>query len=129
MKQQLQKLKDEIIRMSETAIAFWRDRLLPWLKALTFWKAVAILVTAAGAAIILLAFLFLVLSFGLPTVESLKDYKPLPGTTIYAADGRVLGRITVEKGVHVPLARVPKFLIDAVLATEDPRFYQHHGLD
>jgi penicillin-binding protein 1A len=136
MKQLIEKLKDlkdrTIASARETASAamdFWSDSALPWLRALTFWKAVALLAAAAGAGIILLAFLFLILSFGLPTVESLKDYKPLPGTTIYAEDGRVLGRITVEKGVYVPLARVPKFMKDAVLATEDPRFYQHHGLD
>src|SRR5512134_4203042 len=124
MKLSLQNVKEELIRLRESVMTFWRDRLLPWLRTLTFWKAMAILAAAAGTGIILLAFLFLILSFGLPTVESLKDYKPLPGTTIYAADGRVLGRITIEKGVYVPLARVPKFLIDAVLATEDPRFYQ-----
>ncbi len=132
MKELLQKLndlKDRTLAAARATRDFWFNSALPWLKALTFWKAAAILVAAAGAGIILLAFVFLVLSFGLPTVESLKDYKPLPGTTIYADDGRVLGRITVEKGVPVPLARVPKFLIDAVLATEDPRFYQHHGLD
>lgn len=129
LKQQIQKLKDLVLRLRGKAMALWRDRLLPWLRALTVWKAVAILAATAGAGIILLASLFLVLSFGLPTVESLKDYKPLPGTTIYANDGRVLGRITIEKGVYVPLKRVPKFLIDAVLATEDPRFYEHHGLD
>ena len=39
------------------------------------------------------------------------------------------GQIRIEKGVHVPLARIPKSLKDAILATEDPRFYQHKGID
>ena len=81
------------------------------------------------AGVLFLALLFFILSFGLPTVESLKDYKPSPGTTIYAEDGRVLGQIKIEKGTYVPLTRIPKFMKDALLATEDPRFYQHTGID
>jgi penicillin-binding protein 1A len=129
MKQTIQKLKDLLARLGGKAQFFWASRALPWLKALTVRKALALLAAAAAAGVIFLALVFFILSFGLPTVESLKDYKPLPGTTILAEDGRVLGRITVEKGVYVPLARIPKFMKDAVLATEDPRFYQHHGLD
>jgi len=75
------------------------------------------------------ALMFFYFSFGLPTVESLKDYKPSAGTVILADDGRVLGQIKIEKGTYAPLSRVPKFLKDALLATEDPRFYQHKGLD
>ena len=128
-----QKLKDRLLAAGKQAVDVllrsWRETALPWLRALTFKKAMIILAVAFSSGIILLALLFLVLSFGLPTVESLKDYKPLPGTTIYAEDGRVLGKITVEKGVYVPLSRIPKSLQNAVLATEDPRFYQHHGID
>ncbi|OGW33549.1 MAG: hypothetical protein A2X58_07930 [Nitrospirae bacterium GWC2_56_14] len=92
-------------------------------------KALALLVVAFAAGVLLVALLFFIFSFGLPTVEALKDYKPSAGTVILAEDGRVLGQIKIEKGAYVPLARVPKFLKDALLATEDPRFYQHKGLD
>ena len=108
---------------------FWFTIAVPWLKALTPQKALALLIVAFAAGVLLIALLFFIFSFGLPTVESLKDYKPSAGTVILAEDGRVLGQIKIEKGTYVPLARVPKFLKDALLATEDPRFYQHSGLD
>jgi len=120
----------ELLRKAGNALKdFWLNRAEPWLRALTVKKVIVIFVLGGAAGFLLIALLFFALSFGLPTVESLKDYKPLPGTTIYAEDGRILGQIKVEKGVHVPLSRIPKFLVNAVLATEDPRFYQHHGLD
>lgn len=120
----------EFIRMLGTFIsALWRERALPWLRAMTVKKALGLSIMAFFAGVLVISLLFFILSFDLPTVESLKDYKPSPGTTIYADDGRVLGQIRIEKGVYVPLSRIPKHMINALLATEDPRFYQHHGLD
>lgn len=107
----------------------WQGRVFPWLKALTFKKAKLILLGCLVAGILSIVLLFFILSFNLPTVEALKDYKPSPGTTIYAEDGRVVGQIRIEKGVYVPLARIPQHLKNAILATEDPRFYQHSGID
>jgi penicillin-binding protein 1A len=109
--------------------AFWSMIALPWIKNLTPKKVLKIAGITFVAGVLCVVLLFVVLSFGLPTVESLKDYKPSPGTIIYAEDGRVLGQVRIEKGSYVPLARVPKFLKDAVLATEDPRFYEHQGID
>ena len=86
-----------------------------------------LIVSSAG--ILFVVLLFFILSFNLPTVESLKDYKPSPGTTIYAEDGRVVGQIRIEKGVYVPLQKIPQHMKNAILATEDPRFYQHSGID
>lgn len=109
--------------------AFWLNTAEPWLRGLTVKKIIVLLIVGAGFAALFIALLFFVLSFNLPTLEALKDYKPLPGTVILADDGRVLGQIKFEKGVYTPLRRIPKFMINAVLATEDPRFYQHTGID
>ncbi len=108
---------------------FWFTIAVPWVKGLTPRKALKLLALACVAGVLFVALLFYVLSFGLPTVESLKDYKPSAGTTIYAEYGRVLGQVRLEKGVYVPLSRIPKYMKDALLATEDPRFYQHGGID
>jgi len=109
--------------------AFWFMIAVPWLKNLTPIKALKLLGIAVVAGVIFVALLFFIFSFGLPTVDSLKDYKPSPGTVILAEDGRVLGHIRIEKGVYVPFKRIPKFMVNALLATEDPRFYQHGGID
>ena len=124
-----QKLLDLLNSIGRFLLAFWQGSALPWLRAMTFRKALMLLGALFLAGLLFIILLFVVLSFNLPTVEALKDYKPSPGTTIYAEDGRVLGHIRIEKGVYVPLARIPKYMKDALLATEDPRFYQHGGLD
>lgn len=108
---------------------FWFSYAAPWLKALTPLKVLMLLVMAFVSGVLFVALLFFILSFGLPTVESLKDYKPSAGTMILAEDGRVLGQIKIEKGAFVPYERIPKYMVNALLATEDPRFFEHTGID
>ncbi len=65
----------------------------------------------------------------LPKIYALKDYRPPPGTAVYSSDDHLLGRIKAEKGIYVPLSRIPDNLKYAVLAVEDAKFYRHEGLD
>ncbi len=129
MKTLIQKLGSLFSAAAEKVQRFWETRALPWLRTLTIKKIVLMAAIAAVAGVLFIALMFLILSFGLPTVETLKDYKPSSGTVILSEDGRVLGQIRYEKGIPVRLERIPKFMVDAVLATEDPRFFQHKGLD
>jgi len=129
MKKWSEKMKELSRRTWEKFKVFWFNSAVPWVKNFTPLKALILLAVAFVTGVLFVAFLFFILSFGLPTVEALKDYKPSPGTTIFAEDGRVLGQVRIEKGVYVPLQRIPKFLVNALLATEDPRFYQHKGID
>jgi penicillin-binding protein 1A len=129
MKKLSGKMKDLFRLAWEKFKVFWFTIAVPWLNALTPRKAVKLLGIAFVCGVLFIVFLFFILSFGLPTVESLKDFKPSLGTLILAEDGRPLGHVNIEKGVYVPLARIPKFLKDALIATEDPRFYQHSGID
>jgi penicillin-binding protein 1A len=56
--------------------------------------------------------------------------KPLPlRSTIHAADGTLLARLYKQNRVFAPIEAMPQKLIDAVLAAEDARFYQHPGYD
>jgi penicillin-binding protein 1A len=129
MKKWLEKIKELSRSAWEKFKVFWFTVAVPWVQGLTPKKALKLLIVACAAGVLFVALMFFVLSFGLPTVESLKDYKPSPGTLILAEDGRVLGQVKIEKGIYVPLARIPKFMKDALLATEDPRFFQHTGID
>jgi membrane peptidoglycan carboxypeptidase len=55
---------------------------------------------------------------------------PLPQrSTILAADGSKIAEFYSENRVLVPLSAVPQVAIDALLSTEDSRFYAHHGVD
>jgi penicillin-binding protein 1A len=130
MKQGLFELLRTFVLFLGTSLRrIWQERLWPWLRTMTARKAALTLFYSGVAGVLFVVLMFVVLSFNLPTVESLKDYKPSPGTTIYAEDGRVLGQLRIEKGIYVPLSKIPKSMVNALLATEDPRFYQHHGID
>ncbi|MBY0406813.1 MAG: transglycosylase domain-containing protein, partial [Rickettsiales bacterium] len=65
----------------------------------------------------------------LPDYSQLEKYDPPTITRLYAADGRLLAEYATEKRVFVPLAAIPKRVINAFLAAEDKNFYQHEGVD
>ena len=61
---------------------------------------------------------------------SLAEIGAHPQTTIvYDRNNRPAFTFYVEQRVDVPLDRVSKHMVDALLSVEDRRFYQHHGLD
>lgn len=64
-----------------------------------------------------------------PSIEELKQQKVPPSTKIYADDDTLIGELKVQKGIHVPLEKMPQALLDAVVAVEDSNFWQHKGLD
>jgi len=66
---------------------------------------------------------------GIPSIEELKQYKPTAGTKIYAADDVLLGELKVEKGIFVPINKIPEQMVNAVIAVEDSRFWRHRGID
>ena len=65
----------------------------------------------------------------LPDVETLKTVELQQPMQIYTSDGKLIGEVGEQRRIPVKLNEVPQKLIDAVLATEDSRFYEHHGLD
>jgi len=65
----------------------------------------------------------------LPSVSELEEYEPNIITSIFADDGEVIGEYALEKRIEVPLEVIPDVLLNAIIATEDARFYTHDGLD
>ncbi len=65
----------------------------------------------------------------LPSVSMLKDMKLQVPLRIYSEDGKLIGEFGEERRTPLSLQKIPKNLINAVLATEDRRFYEHPGVD
>ncbi|MCW2656629.1 MAG: hypothetical protein JWR06_822, partial [Jatrophihabitans sp.] len=64
------------------------------------------------------------------TACTLQESKPPQRTTIYARDGKtVIATLFSQDRVPVALSQIPQFVQDALIATEDRRFYSHHGVD
>lgn len=77
------------------------------------------------------AVLFLIVvntAVALTDISALKDAAPHP-TVIYDREGRAVTEITASKKEAVDIERVPTHLVQAVVATEDHRFYRHSGID
>ncbi|RMF44897.1 MAG: penicillin-binding protein 1A [Deltaproteobacteria bacterium] len=72
---------------------------------------------------------YLVVSSSLPKVDTLADYRPPVITRILADDGSVLAELFKERRVVVPVERMPENLINAFVAAEDAKFFQHRGID
>jgi penicillin-binding protein 1A len=69
------------------------------------------------------------LTRSLPSVQALKAYNPPIVSSVYAADGSLMAEFCVERRYPLPLADMPEHLIEAFVAAEDSRFFQHPGLD
>jgi penicillin-binding protein 1A len=68
-------------------------------------------------------------AFTLPDVDAVLAKKQPPITTLLAADGSTLGTIGGGHDEWLQRQDIPDVLVDAVLAIEDRRFYEHGGLD
>ena len=68
------------------------------------------------------------LSKDLPSLEQLENYDPDLVTRIYSSDGKVLNELFVQKRVFIELEKIPVHMQNAIIASEDRRFYKHWGL-
>jgi penicillin-binding protein 1A len=92
-----------------------------WLKAILrrlFMPLVIIF--AAGAAY---------LWYDLPDISKFGDFKKTPSIIVKAEDGTILGTYGDVYGDYVSYDQLPKYVIQAVVATEDRNFFWHFGVD
>lgn len=91
--------------------------ILKWAGAAAVWMVIA----ALGAGVWV--------SIGLPDLDEALKTERRPTVTIQAADGTEIYRAGDLVGETVALKNLPPHLMQAVLATEDRRFYSHFGID
>ena len=91
-----------------------------------FWKIFAI--TLGGFVLF-----FLFASWGLfgamPSFEELENPDSNLATEVISADGVTIGKFYSENRSSIKYQDLPKSLVDALIATEDERFYEHSGID
>jgi penicillin-binding protein 1A len=105
-----------------------RPRARRWLRTLLIVAGILSLLLGAGVAVAAL-WAFTILPRTLPSVTALESFQPLIGTKIYDDNDELITELHVERRIFVPLAHIPQALRDAVIATEDKRFYYHWGID
>ncbi|MEO1264643.1 MAG: penicillin-binding protein 1A [Pseudomonadota bacterium] len=96
-------------------------------------SSLGILFTAAGIGFVGLSaaagYFIWNASRDLPSYEKLANYEPPVMTRIHANDGSLIAEYARERRIFVPINTIPKVVINAFLAAEDKRFYEHGGLD
>ena len=100
----------------------------------TFTKYVGIIWLLFIASLILLLLFFLGVSKGIlgtmPTFEEIENPNSKLATEIYAANSPIpIGKYYSENRSNATYKELPQNLIDALIATEDVRFFQHSGID
>lgn len=65
----------------------------------------------------------------LPPVASLRELKLGVPMRVYTTDGRLIGEFGAERRAPLRYEQIPQRLIDAFLAAEDDRFFEHPGFD
>ena len=86
------------------------------------------MIVAIIGALAVVAFIFQ-LAQNLPSLDQLENYDPDLITRIYSSDGEVLDELFFEKRIFVSLDQIPNNMKNAVIASEDRRFYDHWGID
>ena len=80
-------------------------------------------------ALFFITFLCVALFAKIPSFEELEDPKSNLATLLLSEDGKVISTYHIENRSYVKFEELPKSLVDAVVATEDARFYRHSGID
>jgi penicillin-binding protein 1A len=103
-------------------------------EAVDFSKYIRLFWTLFGGGILAIILLFLFASWGLlgemPDHTRLENPETNLATEIISSDGKTLGKFYFDDN-RTPVAyeNLPKNLVDALIATEDIRFYEHSGID
>jgi penicillin-binding protein 1A len=88
-----------------------------------------VLAASMGLILLLVTLVWLGVFGKLPDKDQLKKIQHPIASEIYSADSVLLGRYYLQDRSPVDEKEIPKTLKDALIATEDVRFYKHSGVD
>ncbi|MEZ4413116.1 MAG: PBP1A family penicillin-binding protein [Gemmatimonadales bacterium] len=118
--------------MLRSLLATLRDTLLRWWRTPKIRRGVILSILGVmvfGAALGAGIWLRACSGNRCPSIEGLDSYDPDQASKVYAADGRLITDLGKERRTVVSLQEMSPALVAAFIATEDKRFYQHHGVD
>lgn len=72
---------------------------------------------------------FYYIEFELPDIEALNTVQLQVPLQVFTHDGKLIAEYGEKRRIPIPYQQIPKPLINAVLATEDQRYFQHPGID
>src|SRR5262249_47523947 len=99
-----------------------------WLRWLV--TALVLLLALGGLGVAVAAFwVVTLLPRSLPPVTAVESFDPSIGTKVYDENDELITEFHVERRIFVSLQQIPKPLQEAIIATEDARYYSHHGVD
>jgi penicillin-binding protein 1A len=79
--------------------------------------------------ILLIVFANIGLLGKMPSIKELSNPTALIASQVYAEDGSLIGKYLIEDRIDVEYKEISKEVINALVATEDERFFQHNGID
>ena len=99
----------------------------PWRRAFTILGVFAIFLALGSVGVV--AGIVASYSNDLPDINRMADYQPSRSTRVFARDGSLLANLYRQNRTWVTIDKIPVFVRNAFVATEDRNFYHHHGVD
>ena len=65
----------------------------------------------------------------LPNEQELANIENYVASEVYTADGKLLGKYYIQERTHATFEEISPYIINALISTEDARFYKHNGVD
>ncbi|WP_241024615.1 transglycosylase domain-containing protein [Burkholderia sp. Ac-20365] len=90
------------------------------------WRGVGLTAVAVPALVLLYVLILIPFTPGIGDIRKAKIEQP---AQIYSADGKLLAEFKPTNRVWMKLSDISPHVVDALISTEDHRFYEHHGID
>ncbi len=115
-----------VSRKTSASYGRWRDHMLRIPKG----RRTALLLGITAAALFGLLLLYVLVLIPItPSIKDLKQARAAQATVLLSADGKQLASFDQGLQERLKLNQVSPYVLQALIATEDHRFYQHHGID
>ncbi|WP_408583156.1 penicillin-binding protein 1A [Paraburkholderia tropica] len=122
------KLSSRLQPAAASACAFARPRLARGLHHLRHPTRRGVLFAIGALPAAMLLYVLVLIPFT-PSIGDIRKARVDRPAQILSADGKVLAEFKPSNREWVPLAQISPHMVDALISTEDHRFYEHHGID